>query len=127
MEQLGGRKFVGFVILVLAGGLVDVFNPNGLSTTLAGMFAALYATFSAANTVLSTKGMQLPEAPAVAVGPSADELSAVTMQVEGVLRQIAVDTTNLKKSQSEMEQAVSTLQEASSIQQKALESLLSRK
>lgn len=54
-ETLGGRKFVGLLILVIAGVVVELYSPKGLGAEMAGLLAALYATFSAANAVVSRK------------------------------------------------------------------------
>jgi hypothetical protein len=59
LEQIGGRKFLMAIVLTIAGIIIEVFGKNGLSTNMAGMLAAIYATFSAGNVISSNKALSV--------------------------------------------------------------------
>ena len=54
-DKIGGRKFVMGIVLIVAGGAVDVLSPNGLSVNLLGLMTAIYAAFSATNAIVTNK------------------------------------------------------------------------
>lgn len=58
LQKLGGRKFLMALVCVGAGVAVDILSPNGLSAELAGLMAAIVATFSAANFAVTKQHFQ---------------------------------------------------------------------
>ena len=54
-DQLGGRKFVGFLFVMAAGILIEVYGKAGLSATAASFLVAMYTSFSAANVIATLK------------------------------------------------------------------------
>lgn len=62
LDVMGGRKFLMAVVLIIAGVVIELYSKNGLSTNMAGMLAAIYATFSASNVIASNKALSVNEA-----------------------------------------------------------------
>lgn len=48
-EKLGGRKFIGLVLLLMAGGAVDIYAPKGLSTNLMTLMLSLGSMYMVTN------------------------------------------------------------------------------
>jgi hypothetical protein len=57
LDNFGGRKFLMALILIIAGVIIEIYSKNGLSVNMAGMLAAIYATFSAGNVIASNKAL----------------------------------------------------------------------
>jgi hypothetical protein len=57
LDSFGGRKFLMALVLIIAGVIIEIYSKNGLSTNMAGMLAAIYATFSATNVIASNKAL----------------------------------------------------------------------
>lgn len=55
MKAVGGRKMFLALLSVLVGGLVEVYSTNGMSTSFAGLLAAVVGAFSAANVFTTVK------------------------------------------------------------------------
>ena len=121
METIGGRKFIGLLLLMVAGVVTEVYAKNGLSAVMAGFLAGLYATFVAANAVITSKELGQPVA---AAAPEQAEPGMVA-QVETVLQQIANALTTLQQAQSRTEQALNSLQQSTASTQKGIGALLS--
>jgi len=56
LSKLGGRKFVSFVIVVIAALSMELFGPKGLSETLSMLLFGLVSSFGAANVVAGFGG-----------------------------------------------------------------------
>lgn len=125
-EALGGRKFIGLLLLSLAGGLVEVYGKAGLSATMAGFLAGLYATYAATNAVLTHKEIDsaVAEPTAVVTQVPNEETQKLTEQIALTLGQINGALNSLNAGQSRSEQALNSLQQAVVPLQKAVGALL---
>lgn len=122
LDSIGGRKFLGFFILIAAGIATEVYAKNGLSATMATFLGALYATFTAANAAVTIKSGELssseqPAAPAAVNGELAQNMA-------GTLSQIGTALNTIQAGQVRGEQAVQVLQQSVGTLQKAVGSIL---
>ena len=74
LDSFGGRKFLMAIMLMIAGVLIEIYSKNGLSTNMAGMLAAIYATFSASNVIASNKALNVESTEAAAPEVNIDEI-----------------------------------------------------
>jgi len=128
VESVGGRKFIGFVVLLASGVAIEVYGKNGMSTTMAAYLAGLYTVFTAANSAVSIKAFGTATA-ATAPSSTQAEVTAsneeLTQQVAGVLSQIGASLNQLQQGQARTEQALNIAQQSISTLQKATGALLS--
>ncbi len=126
-EGLGGRKFIGLVLMALIGGVVDVYSKTGLSTTMAGFLAGLYVTYSTANAVITHKS--LDNEPEAVVSKSEtgnnEEVAKLTAQIALTLGQIETSLNTISTQGQRSEQALNALQQSNASVQKAVGALLS--
>lgn len=126
LETIGGRKFIGFIALIIAGITIEVAGKSGLSTTMASFLVGLYAAFSATNAAITLKGLTAgeaaqPEQAQPAAAPANEEL---TQQIANVLSQIGTALQTLQAGQARNEQALNVLQQSTSTLQKAVGTIL---
>lgn len=57
-SKLGGRKFIGLILIMGAAIAVDVYGKNGLSVELVGLFTALYTAYTVTNSSIKKKNME---------------------------------------------------------------------
>lgn len=127
LETIGGRKFIGFVVLLAAGVLIEVYGKQGLTATMAMYLGGLYAAFTTANAVTTSmaakfSSQQSPEVPTAAATNSEQVSSA---EVAAVLSQIATALQSIQQSQGANAQAVNILQQSTEGLQKAIGTLIS--
>lgn len=74
---MGGRKFIGLLVIVIAGIAVDIFAPHGLSSNLAALLGTMYGLFATGNAVATWATAAAP-----ATAPPASEVvpTATTTQ-----------------------------------------------
>lgn len=122
-DKLGGRKFSMGIVLIVAGACVDVFSPNGLSVNLLGLMTAIYAAFSASNTLVTRKQMDVDKATAEAttpadpiIDPNSEKALAELQQLSNnllpVMTQIATALDNLFKQQAIQSESITTQSQA---------------
>jgi hypothetical protein len=111
-EKLGGRKFVGFTLLILAGIAIEVWGKQGLTTTMAGYLVGMYTAFSAANAVVTK--MYAGSEGAVEAPPT-----PVVVDPTPALNEIA-------QRQAVAEQALLTMQQSATSSQKLLAAIVAR-
>lgn len=112
-DKIGGRKFTMALITIGIAASVDIFASNGLSVNMLGLLTAVYATFSASNTLVTRKELEArpaPEQPAVV--QSNDDVKALARELIPVLTNISTNIEALKKSQSDMNDGMATSQQA---------------
>lgn len=115
-ESIGGRKFVGLIIIAATGAAVQVFSPNGLGMELAGLLVGLYTSFAASNAVITNKALDKePEQP------------ANSEDVAKAAEQVGVVIANLQDSYTRQESQLSTIMDTLRVQQNALTALLNIK
>ena len=115
-DKLGGRKFSMGIVLIVAGACVDIFSPNGLSVNLLGLMTAIYAAFSASNTMVTNKQLEVekvaaanpPPAPA---GPDLD-VQALSNDLVPVMTRIGNALTDIYAQQAAQGEALSTQAQA---------------
>ena len=144
MEVLGGRKFLGFVISVIAGILIEVFGKNGLGANMVALLGAAYATFAASNSFITAKtgeggGEQLANQPAEEPAPKEDsstqvdisaavasQLAANNQQLAAILSQIGSELAKQQQADEKILEALNSVQASQSTIQKGLQIILSR-
>lgn len=129
LETIGGRKFIGFVVLLAAGVLIEVYGKQGLTSTMAMYLGGLYAAFTTANAVTTTMAAKFGLAqnePAAASTPAQTNGEQVSStEVAAVLNQIAAALQSIQQSQGANAQAVNILQQSTEGLQKAVGALIS--
>jgi hypothetical protein len=55
MDKLGGRKFLGFLLILAIGTTVELVKASGLSATFASFLAGALTVFGAANAYVTTR------------------------------------------------------------------------
>lgn len=80
LEAIGGRKFIAMIIGILAGCAIEIYGKNGLSTQMASLIAALVATFSGANALITNSVASTP-------APAFDPM-AVAGVIDGPINEI---------------------------------------
>ena len=121
LERIGGRKFIGFVILVAAGIVIELKTANGISVNLAGLLVGLYTIYAASNAVITNKSLGIEAS--TGSEPAANDPEMVK-QIEGVLTQIGSALQQLQAGQVRNEQAIQTLQQATASVQKGVGAVL---
>lgn len=58
-DNLGGRKFIMGIVVMLIGAAIEVNSANGLSTEMAALITMVYATFSASNAIVTNKQLSI--------------------------------------------------------------------
>jgi len=125
-DKIGGRKFSMGIVLIVAGACVDIFAPNGLSVNLLGLMTAIYAAFSASNTLVTRKQMDVEKATAEAISPAAPapapldpniekglaEIQQLSVNLLPVMTQIATALDNLFKQQAIQSESITTQSQA---------------
>lgn len=138
LEQMGGRKFLMAVLCMAAGVAIELKAENGLSVNMLGLLTAIYATFSATNTIITNKqlkieasegGAEVPspvvEQPeAAAVAPN-NELQELRTQLVPIVNLIGQELVSIKDAQKAQMEATGAIQQTVSNIQKAISALLS--
>lgn len=96
MVKLGGRKFVGFIIILAAGGLTKYFSKDGLSHEDVLFLIAAYGAFAfgnVVNTIAAIRGGGQSGAPAPAVAP---DLSALETRLDVITQGVDVQNQALR-------------------------------
>lgn len=89
IERLGGRKFLLTLIAVAVGTAVELTTARGITTSFAGLLAALVAAYGAANAVITNKGITM-NAAAEGTEEAADAVSNVDFApIETKLNELA--------------------------------------
>ena len=129
-KKLGGRKFVAALVCIVSGTLIEIYAANGLSVNMAGLIAAIYATFSASNTMITRKQLEGEHQPAPAAPPpqpsSQPDMQQLASQLVPVLNQIGTALQELKDGQAAGLQANQVLQQGMSNLQKVAQVLLTK-
>lgn len=120
-NKLGGRKFSMGIVLIVAGAAVDIMSPNGLSVNLLGLMTAIYAAFSASNSLVTVKQMAVDKAkaeqevvtsePAPSVVPNQD-VQKLASELLPVLQRVGEALDNLFKQQAAQSESISTQSQA---------------
>ena len=143
MEVLGGRKFLGFIISVVAGILIEIFGKNGLGANMVALLGAAYATFAASNSFVTAKtgeGSEQPASqPAEEPAPKEDssaqvdisamvtnQLNANNQQLAAILSQIGTELAKQQQADEKILEALNSVQASQSTVQKGLQIILSR-
>lgn len=93
LEKLGGRKFLAFLILMIAGIAVHLLSAKGVTTEFSALLLGAAGIFSAANTVATKYGAaQEVEGTVTEVNPGAlatrsdhDDLAAQVQDLQGAV------------------------------------------
>lgn len=139
-DIIGGRKFVGFVIAVVAGALTEIFGKGGLSTEMVALIGASYATFAATNTVITNKHANVeveavkpaassPQPSAQDLGVQeavAAQLSANNQQLADILNQIGRELANQQAANEKVLEALNSVQSGQATVQKGISILIGR-
>jgi hypothetical protein len=149
-ESIGGRKFIMAVLCMLAGVAIELKAANGLSVNMLGLLTALYATFSATNTIITNKQLKVeaesaaelvtPVEPNKHTGSSAEEFFAkeasapaapnaeiaeLRSQLIPVIQTIGNELVSIKDGQKAQIEAIGTMQQTVGNVQKGISALLS--
>jgi hypothetical protein len=138
-DKLGGRKFVGFVLLAAAGLAIELTREGGISVNMAAFLVGVYTIYSASNAAITNKALGIEASMHDEVGgppPAANneevlqQLASLKQQLEGspvvaeqvklVLEQISNAIQSLNAGQLRNEQALQVLQQATASVQKSL-------
>lgn len=114
-DKLGGRKFTMGIVLIIAGACVDVFAANGLSVNLLGLMTAIYAAFSASNTMVTRKQLDVEQASANNPAPPAEpnmEVQKLASELLPVLTRIGNALDELYKQQAAQSESLTTQAQA---------------
>lgn len=129
-KKLGGRKFVAALICILSGTLIEIFGGSGLSVNMAGLIAAIYATFSASNTMITRKELDgsaaASQQPASQPASGNEQLQQVANQLAPILNQIGTELQALKDGQAGLVQSNQVVQQSVSNLQKVAQVLLTK-
>lgn len=143
-EVLGGRKFLGFIIAVVAGSLIEIFGKNGLGANMVALIGAAYATFAASNTLITNKELATASQPVAPVevdlteqAQTAFDSQAVTkeirdtliqnnQQLAGILNQIGTELANQQGANTQILEALNAVQAGQANVQKGLTIILGR-
>lgn len=125
IESIGGRKFIGFVLLISASIAVEVYAKAGLTTTMAAFLGTLYTAYAATNAIITTKtaaaASEQPERRPEAQQPVSDDIA---QHMAGTLSQIGSALNTLQQGQGRGEQALQIVQQSLGTLQKAVGSIL---
>lgn len=129
MDYLGGRKFVMGLIMVTAGVVIEIYGKNGLSTNMVALLGAVYATFNAANALVTSRTAnaasqpveptEASSAPVVEAPPEATQAS-VEAKLVPIVQAIAAELGKINENQSRQERALQIVQEAQLATQKVI-------
>lgn len=139
LEAMGGRKFIMALFIMGAGIVIEIKNPNGISVSMVGLLSAIYATFSASNTIITNKQAKTsdgapevitvpstPESGEAPVAPIAnEEVSQLRAQLIPIISTIGNELVAIKDGQLAHMQATSTMQQSVSNVQKGISAILS--
>lgn len=145
-EVMGGRKFLGFIIAVVAGSLIEIFGKNGLGANMVALIGAAYATFAASNTLITNKELATAAAPVTPAPLEVDlaepaqtafDSQAVTkeirdtliqnnQQLAGILNQIGTELANQQGANTQILEALNAVQAGQANVQKGLTIILGR-
>ena len=108
-DKVGGRKFIASLVVLGIAAAIEIYGKNGLSTNMAGLLAAVYATFSASNAFTTVKslageGEQQPQQQV--------DLAAAVQPLVPVMNQIGTELANLKAQQDQQLSSLATVQKA---------------
>jgi len=130
MDYLGGRKFVMGLIMVAAGVVIEIYGKNGLSTNMVALLGAVYATFNAANALVTTKtasaaasqpAEEAEPAPAPVVqAPQEATQASVEAKLVPIVNAIAAELAKINDNQIRQEKALQVVQEAQISVQKVI-------
>jgi len=131
LEAIGGRKFLMSLIIMIAGVIIELKGANGLSVNMAGLLAAILATFSASNTIITNKQLKVEASegqpagePVVAPQASVDELKS---QLIPIINTIGGELVSIKDNQAAQMQATGVMQQTVGNISKGVSALLSLK
>lgn len=114
-DKIGGRKFVMALVLIVAGALVDVLAPNGLSVNLMGLMTAVYAAFTASNAFVTNKHLE-SESKAPTEGesgqPASEAVQQLAQQLLPVVNNIGKALDDLYKQQSAQSESLANQSKA---------------
>lgn len=63
LENMGGRKYLGFILILAVGAVVDLATAHGLSTNMLTLLISAYSAFSLGNVVTTAASLRVPPAP----------------------------------------------------------------
>lgn len=113
LDNMGGRKFLMAIVMLLVGAAIEVAGKNGLSVNMAGLMAALYTAFSASNAIITNKQLAAqsnsePEQEAPPPPPQAPTLSLD--EAKQAFGQIDQAFSRMQAEQAQQAQILNTLQ-----------------
>lgn len=82
IDRVGGRKFLGAMVCVLIGAVIEYFKPAGISMAFATMIGAVITSLCAANAWVTTNTQ--PQQATSDPLPSMDDLKQVHVKLDEV-------------------------------------------
>lgn len=112
LDNMGGRKFLMAIVMLLVGAAIEVAGKNGLSVNMAGLMAALYTAFSASNALITNKQLaaQASSEPEEDSSPQPPTLSLD--EAKQAFGQIDQAFTKMQADQAQQAQMLNVLQKA---------------
>jgi hypothetical protein len=105
-DKIGGRKFIASIIVLGVAAAIEIYSKNGLSTNMAGLLAAVYATFSASNALTTVKSLNSEQqAPQV-------NLAAAVQPLVPIMNQVGAELAAIKAQQEQQLSSLGTVQKA---------------
>ncbi len=144
LEAMGGRKFIMAIVIMIAGVVIELKSANGISVSMVGLLTALYATFSASNTLITNKQLKIeasgvsslpesagqinqaePEASSSNIATESVAIDELRQQLIPIVNTIGNELVSLKEGQAAQMQAIGTIQQSASNIQKGISALIS--
>lgn len=110
-DKIGGRKFIASLIVMGVAAAIEIYGKNGLSTNMAGLLGAIYATFSATNAFTTVKTAS-SEQPAGAATPPPPDIAQAIQPLVPVMNQVGSELAAIKAQQEQQLSALTTIQKA---------------
>lgn len=110
-DKVGGRKFIASLVVLGIAAAIEIYGKSGLSTNMAGLLAAVYATFSASNAFTTAKSLVASGEAEQAPMQQADLATAIQPLVP-IMNQIGTELINLKAQQDQQLSSLATVQKA---------------